>query len=246
VSSEELLAWLVDAANDVRDAVNACDEWDRPGRRDGQFLVDLVADRAVCERLAPAGFAILSEESGYRAGGGDVTVVADPIDGSLNAVHGVPWFATSLCAFDAEGPAAAVVMDLAGGTRYEATRGGGATCDGLPISPSRCTQVEDAFVAYSGMPPRVPPWRASRALGSVALALCHVASGDIDAFVDYDDDYHHLWDYAGAALVCRESRTAIENASGRPFLSLDVERAAPCAAGTRVLLDALRPAPRTG
>ncbi len=76
---------------------------------------------------------MLSEESGRHHADRPVTVVLDPLDGSSNAARGLPWYATSLCAVDAEGPLAAVVVNQVSGARYEAVRGGGARRDGEPI-----------------------------------------------------------------------------------------------------------------
>src|ERR687889_208179 len=71
----------------------------------------------------------------------DALVVLDPVDGSTNASRGLPWFATSLCAVDADGARAAVVVDQAGGTRVEAVRGRGARVDGPPAAPGAGTGV---------------------------------------------------------------------------------------------------------
>src|SRR5439155_4280939 len=108
--------------------------------------------------LHGAGLAVLSEESGMT-GNGTVVVVLDPVDGSTNASRQLPWFATSLCAVDGDGPRAAVVVNQATGERYEAVRGGGARRDGKPIAPSTCATVEDSIVGISGLPPLNLGWR---------------------------------------------------------------------------------------
>src|SRR5690606_3939966 len=136
--------------------------------------------------------------------GRPVTVVLDPLDGSTNASRGVPWFATSLCAVDDAGPLAALVVDLASGTRFSATRGGGATRDGRRIAVSGAARLDASLVALSGLPPRHLGWQQFRALGAAALDLCAVASGAVDAFVDCSPDAHGPWDYLGGMLVCLE------------------------------------------
>ncbi len=73
-----------------------------------------------------AGVGVLSEESGVHRPGSPLTVVIDPVDGSTNAAHGIPWYACSLCAVDAEGPLVSMVANLASGVTYTAERGGGA------------------------------------------------------------------------------------------------------------------------
>ena len=75
--------------------------------------------------LLPGGVGVLSEESGRHDADRDIVVVVDPLDGSTNAAHGIPWYAMSLCAVDAEGPLAALVVNLATGERFEADAGRG-------------------------------------------------------------------------------------------------------------------------
>ncbi len=104
------------------------------GDRPGQYRLDLAVDAAVLEVLRAAGVGVLSEESGITVGDSPIVVVVDPVDGSTNASRGIPWYACSLCAVDDEGPIAALVVNLATGTRYSAERGRGALRDGEPIA----------------------------------------------------------------------------------------------------------------
>jgi fructose-1,6-bisphosphatase/inositol monophosphatase family enzyme len=109
--------------------------WGLSGQRATQYHHDLVADEVVLKGLHEAGLGILSEESGLEPPpeGTDVTVVVDPVDGSTNASRGLPWYAISLCAVDRDGPAVALVANLANGDRYRAIRGRGARWDRLPV-----------------------------------------------------------------------------------------------------------------
>src|SRR3546814_3683062 len=95
----------------------------------------------------------MGEESGVHDVGGDLVVIIDPIDGSTNASRGLPWYATSLCVVDGDGARVALVVDQAGGSRFEAVRGGGAHVDGRPLAPTGCTELGDALVGLSGLPP---------------------------------------------------------------------------------------------
>jgi fructose-1,6-bisphosphatase/inositol monophosphatase family enzyme len=133
-----------------------------------------------------------------------------------------------------------VVVDLVHGTRYEATRGGGARRDGVAIEPSGATALDDAMVGVSGLPPRSLGWRQFRALGASALDLCAVADGRLDAWVDCSPDAHGSWDYLGAMLVCAEAGAPMVDALGRDLVVLDhAARRTPLAAATPELLAAL-------
>jgi myo-inositol-1(or 4)-monophosphatase len=232
-----VLATLRECALLVRDSVAKAVDWDTPGGRAEQYHVDLVADAVAVEFLTRAGLDVLSEESGRHIAGSGVTVIVDPIDGSSNAIRGLPWFATSLCAVDRDGAIAAVVLDLTHGTLYDAQRGAGARADGVRIQASDCTRLADAYVAYSGSPHQPIGWASSRALGSIALALCYVAAGSLDGFVDFDVDVHGCWDYAGALFICQEASAHATETLGRPLLVVEhAARRSPVVAATTPLL----------
>jgi myo-inositol-1(or 4)-monophosphatase len=233
-----LLGVLHDAATAVRTALDDLADWGIAGTRPGQYRSDLAADAAAVAVLERAQLGVMSEESGRHAGHQPVVVVLDPVDGSTNASRGLPWYATSLCAVDADGPRAAVVVDQASGLRFEASRGGGARVDGQPLVPSSCTTMGDAIVGLSGYPPRWFGWRQYRALGALALDLCAVAGGRLDAYVDCSPSAHGAWDYLGGLLICQEAGAAVVDAFGRDLVTLDhAARHTPVAAGTTTLLD---------
>jgi fructose-1,6-bisphosphatase/inositol monophosphatase family enzyme len=231
---------LVRSANAVVSALADWERWGPSGEKVGQYASDLAADVAAHDVLDAAGVGVLSEESGLQRADAEVVVVVDPLDGSTNASRRLSWWATSFCAVDAHGPAAAVVVDLVHGTRYEATRGGGARRDGVAIEPSGATALDDAMVGVSGLPPRSLGWRQFRALGASALDLCAVADGRLDAWVDCSPDAHGSWDYLGAMLVCAEAGAPMVDALGRDLVVLDhAARRTPLAAATPELLAAL-------
>ena len=234
----ELLQVLHDTATAVRGALDGLTDWGLAGTRPGQYRSDLAADEAALAVLGAAGLGAMSEESGPHDTGRDVVVVLDPVDGSTNASRGLPWYATSLCAVDREGPRAALVVDQVSGQRFEATRGGGARVDGRPLVPSGCDAMEEAVVGLSGYPPRSLGWKQFRALGALALDLCAVAGGRLDAYVDCSPDAHGAWDYLGGLLICREAGAVAVDAWGRELVTLDhAARRTPVAAATPALLE---------
>ena len=191
--------------------------------RPGQYALDLVADEAICAVLAPAGVEIVSEESG-RTGPGDaeVTVVVVPVDGSTNCSRGIPYWAISLCAVDRDGLLCALVANGATGERNTAARGAGAWRDGECLVAATTTQLDRSVVAVSQLPPRHWGWRQFRALGSVALGLCDLAAGGIDAWVELEDAVAP-WDYLGGMLVAREAGALVTDAKDRELVVTDVD-----------------------
>jgi myo-inositol-1(or 4)-monophosphatase len=244
---EPVLQVLHDAATAVRRALDQLEDWGLAGTRDGQYRSDLVADSAALKVLDAAGFGAMSEESGDHHPERDIVVVIDPVDGSTNASRGLPWFATSLCALDATGPLAAVVVNQATGVRFDAVRGSGARRDGHPIRPTACAELGDALVAVNGYPVRHLGWKQFRALGAAALDLCAVACGSVDAYVDCTRRSHGPWDYLGGMLVCEEAGAVVVDVFDEELVVRGHgDRRTPLAAATPMLAKRLLAAVRDG
>jgi myo-inositol-1(or 4)-monophosphatase len=228
---------LIDVAEAVAAVLGKVTDRGPSGGRSGQYALDLVADEAALAVLRRAGVSVLSEESGLERTGASEVVIIDPVDGSTNASRGVPWYATSLCLMDADGPAAALVVNQATGVRYWAERGGGAFCDGVPLVPSGCTAIADSIIGLNGLPPANLGYAQSRVFGAVALDLCQVAAGVLDGYIDCIVDAHGAWDHAGGALICHEAGAAAVDLWDRDLFTVDhVARRTPIAAATPELL----------
>lgn len=237
---------LGDTADAVAAAMRRLDDRGLSGRRDGQYVLDVLADEAALGVLRGAGVGVLSEESGLERADADEIVIIDPVDGSTNASRGLPWYATSLCLVDRDGPAAALVVNLASGVRYWAERGSGAFCDGERLRPSGCTQVGESIVGLNGLPPRHLGYAQSRVYGAVALDLCQVAAGVLDGYVDCIHEAHGAWDHAGASLICREAGAVVTDLHDRDLWPLDhAARRTPVAAATPELHEQLLAARRS-
>jgi myo-inositol-1(or 4)-monophosphatase len=239
MDADGLLELFEEVARGVRAALDDLADWGPSGRRAGQYQSDLAADSVAVGALLEAGLGVLSEESGLHEADRDILVVVDPVDGSTNAAAGIPWFATSLCALDDDGPLVALVVNQADGTAFTATRGGGAFRNGRPIGPSTVVAPGEAIVGISGYPAQPPEWRQFRALGAAALDLCAVADGVLDAYIDCSVDAHGPWDYLGGLLVCVEAGAVIVDAHGRDLVCREHAcRRTPIAAGTPELAGA--------
>ncbi len=184
--------------------------------------VDRVAEDIVIAEMEALGrpMRVLSEEIGVvnlgGGGSGHPLVVVDPIDGSLNAKRGLPVFSTSLAL--ATGPTMddvvlGVVRDHGTGEHWVARRGAGAWCDGerlAPVAPPAGERM--ALLLLEGASPVRVARAASlldgrvarlRALGSLALSLCHTAAGRGDAMAGLGPA--RAVDVAAAQLVAREA-----------------------------------------
>lgn len=243
MDDQGLLEVLHDAATAVAEALDGLGDWGPAGTKEGQYRSDLVADGAALDVLVSAGLGVLSEESGLTGGDRAVVVVLDPLDGSTNAARGIPWYATSLCAVDADGPRAAVVVNQASGVRFEATRNGGARRDGGPIRPSDCSSLGSAIVGFSGYPTSCFGWSQYRGLGAAALDLCAVAEGVLDGYAVVGGSSLGSWDYLGGLLICREAGAVVGDSQDRELVTLShTDRRTPVAGATEGLYFELKAA----
>lgn len=226
-----------EVAEAIGEQIRQIDDWGLSGQRDGQYTIDVAADEIAVEMLRDAGLGVLSEESGVTASERPIRAIVDPIDGSTNASAGLPWFGTSICAVDVDGPVASLVVNQATGDRWHAMRRQGAWKNDAPIEPSSVTEIGDSFVAVSGLPTHHFGWRQFRCYGAAALDICAVADGTFDGFADLSVDAHGSWDYLGALLVCQEAGGSIVDLHDRDLAirSHDARRT-PIAAATPELL----------
>jgi myo-inositol-1(or 4)-monophosphatase len=191
--------------------------------------VDRAAETMIFERLMAArpddGF--LGEEGASSESSTGVRWVVDPIDGTVNFLYGIPYYAVSIAAAVDDVMVAGVVVNVQSGERWTATKGGGAFLDGTPLRvatadpapPLSQRLVATGFnylerikllqtVAVSALLHEV---RDVRRLGSASLDLCAVAGGRVDAFVE---EGLNLWDIAAGGLVATEAGALLEKHPG--------------------------------
>ena len=211
---------------------------------DETTAIDAAAERVILARFEKVdGLTIVSEEAGV-IGDGVTFVVIDPIDGSLNAKRGIGFFALSIAV--ASGPTMGdvdfgFVHDFGTEEEWTATRGKGATLDGRPLvgdlpkerieilafEATRTASVAEKAAAVVDLAYRL------RIMGSLALSLCHLAAGRIDAVCSLKPA--RAVDIAAAQLLVLERGLAIDLPDAPPFAAapLDVEgRSRVVAAGT--------------
>lgn len=174
-------------------------------------------------QLRPAD-AVVGEEGGGAAASGVVWVL-DPIDGTVNYLHGLPWYAVSVAAVRDGVAVAGAVAEPASGRLWSAATGAGATCDGRPLRASGICDVTLAVLGtgFSYRAARraaqarmvaalLPQIGDVRRTGSAALDACAVAAGWQDAYLEHGTSW---WDWAAAAVIAAEAG-AVVRVPGQP------------------------------
>ena len=189
---------------------------------DMSLVIDREVEDAVFAELEALDLPLtaVSEERGEVAlgGGGPVHVVVDPIDGSRNAKRGLPAYALSIAI--ASGPAmadvhAGYIHDLSTGEDWWAQSGQGAFCDEEPVRVSQSGDLEmvgletvhPALVAQHSEALAATGAARLRGIGSIALSLCFVAAGRLDALVSLGAT--RSVDCAAGQLIVREAGGAV-------------------------------------
>jgi myo-inositol-1(or 4)-monophosphatase len=162
--------------------------------------------------------AVLAEEGSSRHGTSSVTWVIDPLDGTTNFVYGYGDFAVSIAARVGDTVVAGVIYDPIAEETFAATLGGGATLNGLEMTPSEPSSLAAALVGtgfgYRAderstqarlLPFLMPEIRDIRRGGSAALDCCGVASGRLDAYFEAG---LKPWDYEAGLLIAKEAGCA--------------------------------------
>jgi len=232
---DSLLTPLRTCALEIGETVKAHRGRGLSGIRATQYHLDVAADDVVKRVLGGAGFRIVSEESGVT-GDGEFTVVVDPIDGSTNCDRGIPFYSTSLAVVRNDELIAALVMNQATGSVYEAERGSGALRDGEIIAPSGQTDLAAAIVASSGYPSHNLGWSQNRSLGAASLEICLVADGSLDVYGVAQQSGLNVWDYMAGLLIVREAGAFDADYFNEQLVATDDVVRHPVFAGSRELL----------
>jgi myo-inositol-1(or 4)-monophosphatase len=190
---------------------------------DDTTAIDAAAEAAVVARLEELGtdLVLVSEELGERTfgAGGALRVIVDPIDGSVNCKRGIPFFSLSIAVADGstmDDVVLGYVFDFGAREEWVAERGRGVMLNGQPlVAPPPKVPVE--ILSFEGTTTAaIADWAPAvrdvsqrlRVMGSLALSLCHLAAGRVDAVCSLKPA--RSIDIAAAQLAVRERGCAIE------------------------------------
>jgi myo-inositol-1(or 4)-monophosphatase len=207
---------------------------------DRAYPIDRKSEEIIIAGLEATGepLTVISEEAGVvELAGGGRTVLVDPIDGSRNAISGIPFYCTSIAVASGQrikDISLAYVINLATGDEFWAERGKGAFLNAGSISAQKdgvlylvAYEAQNPGKDIPAILPLLSRSRKTRCLGATALGLAYLAAGAVSVFVTPAPS--RSFDFAGGWLLVKEAGGVITDPHGNPLdeVKLGLERASP-------------------
>src|SRR5438045_5536363 len=207
--------------------------WEEKSRADYVSAADRDSEHAIRDVIDARhdGATILGEELSPEVAATTLAkglvFVVDPLDGTTNFLHGLPWYAVSIAALSDSAIIAGVVLNVASGELFTAVEGSGARRNGQPIHVSAITEPIRSLVSTGfpfkygdqvddylrGFGAAMRQTAGVRRLGSAALDLADVACGRYEAFWEL---MLAPWDVAAGILLVREAGGIVTDLMGAP------------------------------
>ena len=171
---------------------------------------------------------IIAEESDKINVESEYQWIIDPLDGTTNFVHNYPAFGISIGVLYKGQPICGIVKELPANHTYSAIKEKGAFCDGKQIRVSDVNSLDQSLLVTGFGYEHGEKWSANmelfkqftditqgvRRLGAAAVDLCHVASGKIDGYWEFD---LQPWDSAAGTLIVREAGGKVTKMDGTEY-----------------------------
>ena len=221
---------IYSGARVIRNYFGHISQINQKGEFDLVTEADTESEKKIMETIRKAfpDHAILAEESGANRGIAEYQWLVDPLDGTTNYVHRLPFFTIAIALVVRNKIVLGLVLNPMDGELFSATAGKGATLNGKPIRVSSTESVCDCLLV-TGFPydfseiadPAMKRFsicqqasQGVRRLGSAALDICYLACGRFDGFWEQN---LKPWDKAAGVIIAAEAGAVITNFSNQPF-----------------------------
>ncbi|MBC8047240.1 MAG: inositol monophosphatase [Fimbriimonadaceae bacterium] len=197
------------------------------GIRDFVTHIDKNSERMLAEKLQnilpEAGF--ITEEKVVEQTNNKLKWIIDPLDGTMNYIHGIPIYSISVALMDEQEIILGIVYEINNDEMFYTWKGTIAYMNGNAIHISTCSEIKNALIV-TGFPYTrtnrvagiiktlgyfLERCRDVRRLGSAAVDLCYVAAGRIDV---YYEGYLNIWDIAAGILIVKNAGGVVSDFEG--------------------------------
>ena len=165
---------------------------------------DIKAEKIIIEELKKARphYSIISEENGTEKNKDkNNTWIIDPIDGTINFLHGIPHFAISIALKSNEEIISGLIFDPIKNEIFFAEKENGAFFNNHRIRVSKKNELNNCLFATGGNTKQEPDL-SYRKSGCAALDMAYVAAGRYDGYFQHD---LNLWDIAAGIILVKEA-----------------------------------------
>jgi len=198
------------------------------------FPVDKLAEDIIIDEIEKEGFntTIITEERGIKiVEGSNLIFIIDPIDGSRNAVSGIPFFSTSIAFADGgniKNLKTGYIINLINSDEFWAIREEGAFLNGERIKTK--SEEKPLIISFEVSNPDLigedilPLFKMAtrvRCFGSTALDLAYLSMGAVSLFITPTPS--RIFDFSAGILIAKEAGAVVTNISGNPIENLPVQ-----------------------
>ena len=176
----------------------------KKGPSDFVTNADLKAEKIIIDELKKArpNYSIISEENGIQENKDkNNTWIIDPIDGTLNFLHGIPHFAISIALKSNNEIVSGLIFDPIKNEMFYAEKNNGAFFNNQRIRVSKRNDLNECLFATGGDIKKNPDIQFRKS-GSAALDIAYVATGRYDGYFQND---LNLWDIAAGIVLVKEA-----------------------------------------
>lgn len=197
------------------------------------YPVDKMAEDIIIEVFEKEGIEIniITEEKGVKTINSNyLTVIIDPIDGSKNAVSGIPFFSTSIAIADGDSLnnlKLGYIINLVNGDEFWAQKGEGAFLNGEKIKTNKknksiivAFEASNPYMAIKNILPLFKIANRVRCFGSTALDLAYLSMGALSVFIAPTPS--RIFDFAAGILIAKESQAIVTDIKGNPIDKLQI------------------------
>ena len=199
----------------------------KKGPSDFVTNADLRAERIIIDELKKGkpNFSILSEETGFeRKKDVENIWIIDPIDGTINFLHGIPHFAISIGLLSSNEIKSGLIFDPIKNEMFYAEKNNGAFFNNERIRVSKKNELSECLFAIGDKKYDSIKEITTRKSGCAALDLAYVASGRYDGFCQSN---LNLWDIAAGLIIIKEAGGVINNIDLKNHKNLNVIASSP-------------------
>jgi len=176
----------------------------KKGPKDFVTNSDLKTEKIIIEELKKArpNYSFISEESGIENNKDkDNTWIIDPIDGTVNFLHGIPHFAISIALKSNNEITSGLIFDPIKNEMFYAEKDNGAFFNNQRIRVSKKNELNDCLFGMGGKIKNEPDLQYRKS-GCAALDMAYVASGRYDGYFQHD---LNIWDIAAGLIIVKEA-----------------------------------------